>query len=47
MPLPCDDLFNVTALLSESLSEEERAIRQAVARFVDASGNCRGFRCFR
>ncbi|WP_295843508.1 acyl-CoA dehydrogenase family protein [uncultured Xanthomonas sp.] len=32
MPLPCDDLFNVAALLSE----EERAIRQAVARFVDA-----------
>jgi len=32
MPLPCDDLLNVAALLSE----EERAIQQAVARFVDA-----------
>ncbi|MDR6674864.1 acyl-CoA dehydrogenase family protein [Xanthomonas sp. 1678] len=32
MPLPCDDLFNVASLLSE----EERAIQQAVARFVDA-----------
>lgn len=31
MPLPCDDLLNVAA----SLSEEERAIQQAVARFVD------------
>ncbi|QNH12392.1 MULTISPECIES: acyl-CoA dehydrogenase family protein [unclassified Xanthomonas] len=32
MPLPCDDLFDVASLLSE----EERAIQQAVARFVDA-----------
>ena len=32
MPLPCDDLFNVASLLSD----EERAIQQAVARFVDA-----------
>ncbi|UKE42108.1 acyl-CoA dehydrogenase family protein [Xanthomonas translucens pv. secalis] len=32
MPLPCDDLFDVASLLSE----EERAIQHAVARFVDA-----------
>ncbi|MBN6148799.1 acyl-CoA dehydrogenase family protein [Xanthomonas sp. AmX2] len=32
MPLPPDDLFDVRSLLSE----EERAIQQAVARFVDA-----------